>query len=164
MLRASRIGIVTRSLPTIVAPNATVVVTITPSTNLSTSPAWGVDETIPAGFMFINTTASWHTTTDGVNRFTQMGSSAFTYTLTAPALAGNYTFNGTFVDGDRNKGTVVGSETIRVGVSVVDIYKDPVTNKVEKAGAINALNDYLFNNLISRDDAIAVLNAYLFGV
>lgn len=42
-------------------------------------------------------------------------------------------------------------------------YMDPATGRVEKEGAVQAVNDYLFNGTLSRADAVSVVNAYLFG-
>ncbi|MGC9435445.1 MAG: hypothetical protein ACP5C4_05090 [Methanomicrobiales archaeon] len=47
--------------------------------------------------------------------------------------------------------------------SIIDDYRDPTTGEVEKEGAVQAVNDYLFEGIISRDEAILVVNSYLFG-
>gem|GEM_PF-3480013 len=47
--------------------------------------------------------------------------------------------------------------------AIIDEYRDPATGEVEKEGAVKAVNDYLFEGVITRDEAILVVNAYLFG-
>jgi len=58
---------------------------------------------------------------------------------------------------------VSGTATVLVYTDITDAYRDPTTGKVEKDGAVQAVNDYLFNGTISKDDGITVVNAYLFG-
>jgi PGF-CTERM protein len=117
---APSVGNVTRSLSeTTVVAGATIIVTITPSSNLPVSPVWGIEETVPSGFARVNTTAFTNSTTAaGTQRFSQVGSNAFTYTLVAPTVPGTYTISGTFVDADTNSGTIAPT-TITVGTGNV---------------------------------------------
>lgn len=62
----------------------------------------------------------------------------------------------------KNTGTIGGDTVIDVS-DVIRRYTDPGTGEVEKTGAVQAVNDYLFNDVLSRDDAVTVVNAYLFG-
>ncbi|MCZ7401691.1 MAG: hypothetical protein O8C61_05670 [Candidatus Methanoperedens sp.] len=106
-------GTVTRSLPASVAPGATFVVTISPGSNLSTNPGWGIEENIPAGFTLIRTTAIGNQTVAGKQQFVQTGGN-FTYTLTAPVSSGTYPIQGTFKDAAINKGSITGVTSIVV--------------------------------------------------
>jgi len=58
---------------------------------------------------------------------------------------------------------VTGTATLNVYTDITDAYKDASTGKVEKANAVQAVNDYLFNDKLSKTDAVTVVNAYLFG-
>ncbi|MGC9435555.1 MAG: lectin like domain-containing protein, partial [Methanomicrobiales archaeon] len=157
---------VTRSIsPSSPSPNDTVTVTLTPSSTLPVSPGWGVTETLDTSLVYVNGSS----TADSVEQvgahqyqFTRLGSSAFTYQVTAPATGGTYTVTGTYVDGEQGEGTVGGTTSITVS-DLINRYTDPSTGKVEKDGAVQAVNDYLFSGIISKDDAITVVNAYLFG-
>ena len=114
VMAAPSLGTVARSFSaTSVAPGGTVVVTVTPG-NL---PAGGyfMYETIPAGLTFVSTTAFASTVVGNVYTFKQIAGGSFTYTLTAPAATGPYTFGGTFKDMDLNTGTVGGATSVTVG-------------------------------------------------
>jgi hypothetical protein len=106
-------GTVTRSLPASVAPGETFVVIISPGTNLSTNPGWGIEENIPAGFTLIRTTAIGNKTVAGKQHFVQTGGN-FTYTLTAGVSSGTYPINGTFNDAAFNTGSIIGVTNIVV--------------------------------------------------
>ncbi|MGC9435426.1 MAG: Ig-like domain-containing protein, partial [Methanomicrobiales archaeon] len=58
---------------------------------------------------------------------------------------------------------VTGTATLNVYTDITDAYKDPSTGTVTKAKAVDAVNDYLFNDKLSKTDAVTVVNAYLFG-
>jgi hypothetical protein len=107
-------GTVTRSMPAIVDPGATVTVTLTNSSDFTTSPGWGVTETLPAGWTFVSTTADNQSVVGGAYQFVKISATPITYTVTAPAASGAYTFSGTFVDGNRNTGTVGGATSVTV--------------------------------------------------
>ena len=110
-------GTVTRSMPATAAPGATVTVTLTPSSDF-TPGFWGATETLPAGWTFVSTTADGNNTANGVvYRFTELSAIPITYTVTAPAAWGAYTFGGTFVDSNRNTGTVGGATSVTVGIA-----------------------------------------------
>jgi len=47
--------------------------------------------------------------------------------------------------------------------AIIDDYTDPATGKVEKDGGVRAVDDYLFGDIITRDEATAVVNACLYG-
>ena len=104
---------VTRSLPASVAPGGIFVVTISPGSNISTNPGWGIEENIPAGFTLISTTAIGNQTVAGKQQFVQTGGN-FTYTLTAPASSGTYLIDGTFKDAAVNTGSITGVTSIVV--------------------------------------------------
>jgi len=161
-------GSVTRSIsPSSPSPGDTVTVTLTPSSTLTTSPGWGVIETIPTGLSYVAGSSDADGTTDlGSNqyRFTRLGGNAMSYQISVPSSAaeGTYTLAGTWTDGEKTTGTVEGTTSITVS-DLISRYTDPSTGKVEKDGAVQAVNDYLFNGIISKEDAITVVNAYLFG-
>lgn len=106
-------GTVTRYLPASVSPGETFVVTISPGTNLSTNPGWGIEENIPTGFTLISTTAIGNKTVAGKQQFVQTGGN-FTYTLTAGASSGTYMISGTFNDAAFNTGSITGVTNIVV--------------------------------------------------
>jgi len=107
-------GTVTRSMPTTAAESATVTVTLTPGTTFVTSPGWGVTETLPTGWTFVSTTADGQSVVAGAYQFTEISATPITYTVTAPATPGAYTFSGTFVDGNQSTGTVGGATSVTV--------------------------------------------------
>jgi len=159
-------GSVTRSIsPSSPSPGDTVTVTLTPSSTMPVSPGWGVTETLDASLVYVtgsSTADSVDQVGDNQYQFTRLGGSAFTYQVTAPATEGTYTITGTWTDGEKTTGTVGGDTAITVS-DLISRYTDPSTGKVEKDGAVQAVNDYLFSGIISKEDAITVVNAYLFG-
>ncbi|MGC9434459.1 MAG: Ig-like domain-containing protein [Methanomicrobiales archaeon] len=58
---------------------------------------------------------------------------------------------------------VTGTATLTVYTDITDAYTDAGTGTVTKANAVDAVNDYLFNDRLSRADCVTVVNAYLFG-
>ena len=158
-------GTVSRSLPATAAPGATITVTLTPGATLVTSPGWGVTETLPAGWTFVSTTAFSDMIVAGAHNLAQLGAAPITYTVTAPAAAGVYTFGGTFTDGNGATGNVGGATSVTVGtvVSPVQRYDTNGTPGIQKDEMITAINDFLFNNTLSKADAVAVLNSFLFS-
>jgi len=58
---------------------------------------------------------------------------------------------------------VTGTASVNVYTDVTDAYRDPTTGQVTKQLAVNAVNDYLFNDALSKEDAVAVVMAYLWG-
>jgi len=61
-------------------------------------------------------------------------------------------------------GSVSGNATATViAASIVDTYLPPgATQAQRKVGVTNAVNDYLFNHILSKTDITAIVNAYLF--
>ena len=111
VMAASSVRTVTRSFSgTTIAPDATVTITITP-TNLPSGPFYTY-ETIPAGFTFVSTTAYGYSNVGNVYTLKQIGSTAFTYTIKAPAETGTYTFTGMLKDIDLGTGPVGGANQI----------------------------------------------------
>jgi len=97
-------------------------------------------------------------------RFTRLGGSSISYQISVPSSApeGDYTITGTFTDGEKASGEIGGTNTFTVD-DVISQYTDPDTGKVEKDGAVRAVNDYLFEDTLTKEEAVAVVNAYLFG-
>jgi len=124
-------GSVTRSMQATAAPGATVTVTLTPSSDFTTSPGWGVTETLPAGWTFVSTTADGHSVVAGAYRFVELSATPITYTVTAPAASGAYTFSGTYVDGNRNTGIVGGLTSVTAGATAAGT----VTNSLPATAA-----------------------------
>ena len=157
-------GTVTRSMPATAAPDATITVTLTPGATLPTAPDWGVTETLPAGWTFVSTTADGYQLVAGAHRFTRSSATPITYTVTAPAAEGSYTFSGTFVDGNADYGTVGGATSVTVGTVVSPVQRYDINGipGIQKAEAVAAITDYLFNHTLSKADAVAVVTAYLF--
>ncbi|MHC1626307.1 MAG: beta strand repeat-containing protein [Methanoculleaceae archaeon] len=58
---------------------------------------------------------------------------------------------------------VTGTATVYVYTNVTDAYRDPTTCQVTKELAVQAVNDYLFNDVISKEDALEVVIEYLWG-
>jgi len=146
-----------------VAPNSTVTITLTPEPiSLFGMPGWGVTETLPAGFVYVNTTADGMTNLGGNQyRFAKLGSNVITYTISASSIVGTYTFNGTFVDSSARVGEIAGSSDLSVfSVTIYDTNEEP---GIQKDEAIKAVYDFLFNGTIEKEDAISVIYSYLFG-
>lgn len=95
-------------------------------------------------------------------QFTRIGNSDIAYQVITPETEGTYTISGTYTDGMKNTGTIGGETTITVS-DVIGRYTDPETGTVTREKAVEAVNDYLFNDILSREDAVTVVNAYLFG-
>ena len=110
-------GTVTRSMPAAAAPGATVTVTLTPSSDFTTSPGWGATETLPAGWTFVSTTADGQSVVAGAYRFVELSATPITYTVAAPAASDAYTFSGTYIDGNKNTGSVGGTTSVTVGAA-----------------------------------------------
>ena len=131
----------TRSFnPDPVAPGGSVVVTI----DTNDIGAFGrVTETLPAGFTYVTSSldADQVDASGGQEiRFRLIGSPDFTYTVTAPMEAGNYTFSGTVLDDDRSSLAVTGDTTLDVEAPQPDPDPEPapelgVTLSTYKAGA-----------------------------
>ena len=108
----------TFSSPT-VAPGGEVVVTIRYA-NLGSFGS--VTETLPAGFTYVSSSLSGNSAREGVTpqerKFTLFGGSSFTYTVTAPDMAGPYAFSGTLtnipVEGANTTHTVGGPDSVTV--------------------------------------------------
>ena len=104
----------TRSLsPTTVEAGASVTVTITAR---NYGQAGGVTEILPTGFSYVSSSldASQVNRTGQMVRFTLQGDTSFTYTVTAPATTGPYTFSGTLRDDDRMDHTLGGDSGVTV--------------------------------------------------
>jgi hypothetical protein len=153
---------VTRSLPATAVPNATIMVNLTPGATFATSPGWGVTETLPAGWTFVSTTADSWLAVGGAYQFTELSATPITYTVTAPATQGAYTFNGTYIDGHKDTGTVVGAVSVTVQQNPLQIYDSNHDGVIDKAEAVAAVTDYLFNGTLSESDCVTVVTAYLF--
>lgn len=125
----------------------------------------GATETLADGLVYMegsSTADSTESPGDHQYQFTRIGNSDIAYQVTTPETEGTCTISGTFTDGMKNTGTIGGDTVIDVS-DVIRRYTDPGTGEVEKTGAVQAVNDYLFNDVLSRDDAVTVVNAYLFG-
>lgn len=109
-------GSVTRSFSaSTVLPNGEIMVTLTPSpSSIFDLPGYRVIETVPEGFTVTANTAVNAANAGNVWTFINIGSSAITYNVTAPAAATVGTFSGTFKDEDGNEGTVSGNSSVTV--------------------------------------------------
>ena len=155
---------VTRSMPATVVPGANINVTLTPGTTFATSPGWGVMETLPACWTFVSTTADSQSVVGGAYQFTELSATPITYTVTAPATPGAYTFNGTYIDGNKDTGTVVGAVLVTVKPNPLQTYDTNSDGIIEKSEAVAAVTDYLFNGTLSKADCVTVVTAYLFNI
>jgi parallel beta-helix repeat protein len=155
-------GNVTRSIsPSWVRPNSYLNITLIPSpSEFFASPGYQVVESIPLEFTFADSTSILVNFEEGnVYRFTQLGSSPFTYTIKAPSAKGNYTINGTFKDEERNYGNVSGMTIIRVEDIDYDANDD---GRIDRNEAVQAVVDF-FNGIITRLDAIEIVLIYFGG-
>ena len=97
-----------------VAPGGRVVVTINAS---NYGQAGGVTETLPAGFSHVSTSgldASQVRVSGQDVRFILQGETSFSYTVTASSTPGDYPFDGTLRDSDRNDHAVGGATSVTV--------------------------------------------------
>jgi C1A family cysteine protease len=155
---------VTRSMPATVVPGANIIVTLTPGTTFATSPGWGVTETLPTGWTFVSTTADSQSDVGGAYQFAELSATPITYTVTAPSTPGAATFNGTYIDGNKDTGTIVGTVLVTVKPNPLQTYDTNHDGYIEKSEAVAALTDYLFNNTLSKADCVTVITAYLFDM
>ena len=159
---------VTRSFsPQEVEPGGQVVVTIN-AANYGVGGA--VTETLPAGFTYVSSTLPDDQTgvTGQEVRFTLVGDTSFTYTVTASSVGGSYTFSGTLRDSDRNDHAVGGDTTVTVssGEPLVARYDNNNNGTIERSEVFAAINDYLFgegDDAITRADVFKLINLYLFA-
>ena len=159
---------VTRSFsPQEVEPGGQVVVTIN-AANYGVGSA--VTETLPAGFTYVFSTLPDDQTgvTGQEVRFTLVGDTSFTYTVTASSVGGSYTFSGTLRDSDRNDHAVGGDTTVTVssGEPLVARYDNNNNGTIERSEVIAAISDYLFgegDDAITRADVIKLIHLYLFA-
>ena len=159
---------VTRSFsPQEVEPGGQVVVTIN-AANYGVGSA--VTETLPAGFTYVSSTLPDDQTgvTGQEVRFTLVGDTSFTYTVTASSVGGSYTFSGTLRDSDRNDHAVGGDTTVTVssGEPLVARYDNNNNGTIERSEVIAAISDYLFgegDDAITRADVIKLIHLYLFA-
>jgi uncharacterized repeat protein (TIGR02543 family) len=118
MVLASPDATATRTLPaTSVAPGANFDVGIVAS---GCGFMGRVEETLPAGFTYVSSSLDpiQVTQVGQLVRFTIIGDGAtFTYTVTAPATAGTYTFDGVVKDEDANPFDVVGDDEVTVAAA-----------------------------------------------
>jgi hypothetical protein len=157
------VGTVTRSMPATAETGSNITITLTPGASLTTTPSWAVTETLPAGWTFVSTTADSQSVVGGAYQFTKSSATPITYTVTAPAAPGAYTFSGTFADGNGNTGTVSGATSITIVLDCLHEYDSNHDGLIEKSEAVQAVTDYLFNNTLSEADSVTIVTAYLFG-
>ena len=150
-----------------VSPGGQVVVTITAN---GFGAFGGVVETLPPGFSYVSSSLEDSGVTDVGRevRFSLLGQTAFTYTVTASSAAGTYSFSGVLRNSDREDVPVGGALTIAVvaGDPLIVRYDANNNGMIEKNEVINAINDYLFGEgdaAISKSDVIKLINLYLFG-
>ena len=74
----------------------------------------GVAETLPTGFTYETSSLSAARVNGQRVEFGLIGTSSFTYTVTAPSTTGTFTFNGTLQDHDTNPYPVGGASTVTV--------------------------------------------------
>ena len=113
-----------------VDPGGQVVVTITAS---NYGQAGGVTETLPTGFSYVSSSLDDSQVTELDNnrvRFTLQGDTSFTYTVTAPATTGPYTFSGTLRDDDRVDHAVGGDARVTVQAPVGDASRSFSSSRV----------------------------------
>lgn len=148
-----------------ISPGGTVTITLTPDPSMPTSPGWGVVDTLSEGLEYVegsSTADSIESPGVGQYQFTMLEDAPFSYQVTAPTACGNYSISGTYTDGEKDTGPVGGSSTIGV-IDVIARYTDPATGTVTKATATEAIYDYLYNDVLCKADAVAVVDAYLAG-
>ena len=100
---------------TTVEPGGEVVVTITVADYGDTG---GVAETLPTGFIYETSSLSAARVTGQRVEFGLIGTTSFTYTVTAPSATDTFTFSGTLQDHDRNSYPVGGPSRVTVEVAV----------------------------------------------
>lgn len=131
-------GTVTRTYSAAtVAPGGTLTVTLTPSpSNLFDLPGYQVVETVPSGFTVTANTAINSNSAGNVYTFIQIGSTPVTYTLTAPASEGAYTFSGTFKDDNLDTGNVAGTSTVHVSAASAGEVERRMARRVSPGGNV----------------------------
>jgi hypothetical protein len=151
-----------RSIPSSVTPGSTLTITLTPNQTLTAVPGWEAKETFPYGFTLISANSFYEIQTGPTSyTFIQTSSTPIAYVLRAPMTEGPYVINGTYIDGNRNRGTIAGDSAIIVGTTY-STYQNTITGKIEKADAQRALTDYL-NGRITNAEAGSVLQDYFLG-
>lgn len=141
-----------RIFPSIVSPGGTLTITLTPSPTCLFDRYYYVNEGIPAGFSYLNTTAHNATVVDTVNgkvvHLVQNGGSSITYMLKAPQLQGTYTIEkGSFSDERMDFGGVSGTKSITVESG----YYANVIREVDISKVFLAVMDN-FNGLIGKQE------------
>ncbi|MGC9435588.1 MAG: PKD domain-containing protein [Methanomicrobiales archaeon] len=130
-------------------------ITVSPSTRYLQSSetadltATGYDA---SGYPVTLITAGWSSSNPAAVTVTGSGGSG---TVTGVA-AGNATISVT-------QDEVTGTAAVAVYSKITDAYTDPVTGEITKQLAVDAVDDYLYNDRISKLDAVRVVYKYLYG-
>ena len=118
-----------------------------------------VTETLPEGFTYVSSSLpdSQVSVTGQQVRFTLQGDTSFTYTVTAPSVAGSYAFSGTLRDDEGNDHDVGGDATVTVSsrdplVARYDANNNGVIDLEEVFRAIDDYFDY--------DDRLTLAEVY----
>ena len=156
-----------RSLsPASVAPSGQVVVTIAAT---DYGAAGRVTETLPAGFSYVSSSLdAVQVDVSGQDvRFVLLGSTSFTYTVTASSAVDSYTFSGTLRDYDRNDHVIGGAATVTVasGDPLVARYDANGNGEIDRSELIAAINDYLSGDgePITKADLMRLIDLYSLG-
>ncbi len=137
-----------RIFPSIVSPGGTLTITLTPSPTCLFDHDYRVNEGIPAGFTYLNTTAYNATVNGNVVSLVQNGGSSITYMLKAPQLQGTYTIEkGSFLDKRWGVGSVRGTKSITIDSG----YYANVIREVDISNVFLAVMDN-FNGLIGKQE------------
>jgi len=156
-------GTVTRTRS--VSPDGTLTIAIAPSpASLFDAPGYQVVETLPQNLTYINTTELGVSQQGNTVTFTQIGSSDFTYSVTAPSGSENSSISGIFRDELNNIGSVSEGQATQAGglTGVTARYDANGNGRIERNEAVQAVIDY-FSNAITRQDAIEVVLSYFSG-
>jgi len=151
-------GLVVRSLPLYVDPaQETFVVSI----NLSDYGMFcEINETLPSGINYVGSSLPAYQVTEWSNgvRFIIFGETSFTYTVTTPAVPGEYLFSGIMKDEDKNTYPVGGDDTVTVWSPWLYDTQTPF-GVITKPEVISAIMGY-FDEIIEKWQAVEVIQLY----
>ena len=79
------------------------------------------------------------------------------------SVKSSYTVTVTATDTAGGSDTITVTITVTAGSSLIDRYDANNNGRIDKSEMITAINDYLFNETLTKPELIQIINLYLFG-
>ena len=126
-----------------------------------------VTETLPQGFAYVSSSLPDEQVTEvdpHTMKFSLLGDTSFTYTVTASSVEDSYTFSGTLTDIDRNDHVIGGAATVAVtsGDPLVAQYDANGDGAIDIGELFSAIDDY-FAGRIDISQLFTLIDLYFSG-